>query len=230
MGTDKTQEPSFMTLSERVRQLLKDRDWSQAQLAQATPQELSIAPPPHKLCALCATVVRWRGDGSTRTGRGRLTNDTDTSAESGGELDTEFVATLTKAHGSLVSDNARLNAELQTAQSKVKQLSDELQRLNRQIADLQLSLDRESRSRLAAETEKHATEVRERELTRQVSALKTERTTRGLGRAALKHPLFALLQTGFTGSRQRSNMRKRPERGVVQPHREFLCCRGLTST
>jgi chromosome segregation ATPase len=106
-----------------------------------------------------------------------LTRDTDTPADRGGELDAEFVATLTRAHATLVSENARLDAELKTAQSKIKQMSDEQQRLNRQIADLQLSLDRETRARLAVESEKRATEKREGELARQVSTLKAERST-----------------------------------------------------
>ena len=166
-----------MTLSDRVRQLLKERDWSQVQLAQASGLDPSV------LSRLLAGERPWRQEhiaclaaALSMTPEG-LTKDTDTPADRGGELDAEFVTTLTRAHATLVSDNAKLNAELETAQSKIKQMSDEQQRLNRQIADLQLSLDRETRTRLAVEAEKHATEKREGELARQVSTLKAERST-----------------------------------------------------
>ena len=84
---------------------------------------------------------------------------------------------LTKAHGALVGENARIAEDLAAAKLKLKQLGDEQQKLGQQNGDLQLSLDREKRSRATAESEKRATEVREGELARQVSALKTERST-----------------------------------------------------
>jgi transcriptional regulator with XRE-family HTH domain len=166
-----------MTLSEHVRQLLKDRDWSQAQLAQASGLDPSV------LSRILAGERSWRKEhiacvaAALSMSPEELAKDTDTPVDDGGELDAEFVATLTKAHGALVGENARITEELAGAKLKLKQLGDEQQKLTQQNADLQLALDREKRSRSTAESEKRATEVREGELARQVSALKTERST-----------------------------------------------------
>ena len=104
-----------------------------------------------------------------------LTEGTDSAAVTGGDFDAEFIVTLIQAHGALVGENAQLVAELAAAQLKIKQIEEEQQRLNEHATDLQLSLERERRSRSTADSEKRAAEVREGELARQVSSLKTER-------------------------------------------------------
>lgn len=165
-----------MTLSERVRQLLKDRDWSQAHFAQASGLDASV------VSRLLAGERPWRKEhlacvaAALSTTPDDLIKGTDTTVDDGAEIDAEFVATLTKAHGALVAENARLAAELAAANSKIKQTADDQQKLTQQAADLQLALDREKRSRAAAESEKRATEVREGELARQVSVLQAERS------------------------------------------------------
>jgi transcriptional regulator with XRE-family HTH domain len=162
-----------MTLSGRIRQLLKDRDWSQAHLAQASGRDPSV------VSRLLAGERPWRKEhlacvaAALSTTPDDLIKDTDTTVDDGAEIDAEFVATLTKAHGALVGENARLAAERAAANSKINQTDDQ-QKLTQQAADLQLALDREKRSRAAAESEKRATEVREGELARQVSILQAE--------------------------------------------------------
>jgi hypothetical protein len=76
-----------------------------------------------------------------------------------------------------VAENSRLATDLAAVNLKIKQMGDDQQKLTQQAADLQLALDREKRSRATAESEKRATEVREGELSRQVSTLKAERST-----------------------------------------------------
>lgn len=165
-----------MTLSERVRQHLKDRNWSQAQLAQASGLDPSV------VSRLLAGERPWRKEhvacvaAALSTTPEDLIEGTDTSVDDGTEIDAEFVATLTKAHGALVAENARLEAELAAANSKVKQSGDDQQKLAQQVADLELALEREKRSRAAMESEKRAAEMREAELTRQVSSLSAERS------------------------------------------------------
>lgn len=166
-----------MTLSERVRQLLKDRDWSQAHLAQASGLDPSV------VSRLLAGERPWRKEHlacvatAMSTTPEELIKGTDTAVDDGAEIDAEFVATLTKAHGALVAENSRLATELAAANLKIKQMGDDQQKLTQQAADLQLALDREMRSRATAESEKRATEMRESELSRQVSTLKAERST-----------------------------------------------------
>jgi hypothetical protein len=133
-----------------------------------------------------------------------LAKDTDTPVADGGELDAEFVATLTKAHGALAGENARIAEELAAAKLKLKQLGDEQQKLSQQNSDLQLSLDREERSRATAESEKRATEVREAELVRQVSALKTERFTLTVDLDATRRQV-AVVQAAHTKAVEAAN-------------------------
>jgi transcriptional regulator with XRE-family HTH domain len=139
------------TLSERVRQLLKDRDWSQAQLAQASGLDPSV------VSRLLAGDRPWRKEhiacvaAVLSTTPEDLINGTDTAVDDGPEIDAEFVATLAKAHGALVGENSRLAAELAAANLKIKQMGDDQQKLTQQAADLQLAIDREKRSRATAE-------------------------------------------------------------------------------
>lgn len=176
-----------MILSQRVRQLLKYRGWPQAQLAQASGLDPSV------LSRILAGERPWRKEhiacvaAALSTTPEEMAKDTDTLVADGGELDAEFVATLTKAHGALVGENARIAEELAAAKLKLKQLGDEQKKLGQQNGDLHLSLDREKRSRATAESERRATEVREGELARQVSALKTERSTLMVDLDATRH-------------------------------------------
>jgi transcriptional regulator with XRE-family HTH domain len=164
-----------MKLSERVRQLLRERDWSQTRLAQASGLDPSV------LSRLLAGERPWRKEHiacvatSLSLSPEALTEGTDSAGVSGSDFDAEFVVTLLQAHGALVGENARLAAELAAAQSKIKRIADEHERLTHQTVDLQLLFEREKRSRSMADSEKRAVEVREAELARQVSALKTER-------------------------------------------------------
>lgn len=167
-----------MTLSDRVRQLLKDRGWSQAQLAQASGLDPSV------LSRLLGGERPWGTEhiacvaaAMSKTPE-QLVGGTDANLPNdGSEIDAEFVATLTRAHGALVGENGRLTEELAAAQLKLKQLGDEQQKLTQQNEESRLSLDRERRSRSAAESEKRAAELHEAELARQVGTLKAERST-----------------------------------------------------
>ena len=101
-----------MSLGDRIRQLLRERSWSQAQLAEASgldPSVLSRAlggerPWKQEHIACIAAVLSKAPE--------ELVAGTDATI-SGGEsdLDAEFVATLTKAHGALVAENGRCSEE-----------------------------------------------------------------------------------------------------------------------
>ncbi len=193
-----------MTLSEHVRQLLKDRDWSQAQLAQASGLDPSV------LSRLLAGERPWKQEhiacvaaALSKTPED-LAKDTETKVDEAGELDAEFAATLTKAHGNLVGETTRLAAELAAANHRVKQQADEHQKLTQRFADLELALEREKRARAAADSEKRATEAREADLFRQVSALKGQHATVAFELQSARQQLAAV-QTAHARSTETAN-------------------------
>lgn len=193
-----------MNLRERVRDLLKERGSSQAQLAQASGLDASV------LSRLLSGDRPWRREhiacvsASLSMTPEELTKDTDAQVDDGVEIDAEFVATLTRAHGTLVAENARLAEELAATTAKLKDYGEEQKKLIEQQGQLELALDREKRARATAEAAKREAEVREAELVRQVSALKAERSALRDELQTTRHQVAAL-QTAYAKAAEVAN-------------------------
>lgn len=163
-----------MTLSEKIRRLLKERDWSQSQLAQASGLDPSV------LSRLLAGERAWRKEHIACTAAALsktpedLIEGTETTADNDNEMDSEFVATLTRAHGTLVGETTRLTAELADAKQRLNQYADEQQQQVQRIADLELALKREEQARVVSEQQKRTAEAQEYELVRQLSSIRAE--------------------------------------------------------
>jgi transcriptional regulator with XRE-family HTH domain len=211
-----------MTLNERVRQLLRDRNWSQAQLAQASGLAPSV------VSRLLAGERPWRKEhlacvaAALSSVPDDLIKGTDTNMDDGAEIDGEFIATLTKAHGVLVAENAQLTAELAAATAKIRETADEQRKLGQRVAELQLALDREKRARAAVESEKRATEAREGELASRLSIVQAERarfsagldaTRRQLALVEAAHGKPSKPRTATTSLPRISNRSSPPRRG-----------------
>jgi transcriptional regulator with XRE-family HTH domain len=163
-----------MSLGDRIRQLLRERSWSQAQLAEASgldPSVLSRAlggerPWKQEHIACIAAVLSKAPE--------ELVAGTDATI-SGGEsdLDAEFVATLTKAHGALVAENGRCSEEVAAIRKQLERLDEEARKRALSCEELRLDLERERRTKAAAELEKRASESREAQLVREIGRLKS---------------------------------------------------------
>jgi transcriptional regulator with XRE-family HTH domain len=162
-----------MSLGERVRQLLRERNWSQAQLAEASgldPSVLSRAlggeRPWKKEHIACIAAALSKAPDELVAG---------TEASIGGvesDVDAEFVAALTKAHGVLVAENGRCGEEVAAIRKQLERVDEEARKRAMACEELRLDLERERRSKAAAEMEKRASESRESRLIREIGRLK----------------------------------------------------------
>jgi len=136
-------------LSNRVRDLLRDRHWSQAHLAQASGLQPSI------VSRLLAGSRPWKSEHVARVAAAlsmspdELTSGTEAALDRPGQVDAQFVATLTKDHGALIGENRRLAEELAA-------IKEQLQRIVEEGDRLRLRIGRESRLRTTAESELRA--------------------------------------------------------------------------
>lgn len=159
-------------LCERVRRRLAERAWTQAHLAHASGLSASV------VSRLLAGRRRWskthlgRVAAALSTTPDELTRGLD--ADDVATIDVAFVATLTRDHAFLVSEQTRLTAALAAAEWKLAKAVKAQQVLARQLVDLRLNLDRTRRSLAAAEASRRIAESRERDLARQVSALRVK--------------------------------------------------------
>src|SRR4051812_39192010 len=121
-----------MTLQDRVRQLVRERNWSQVQLAEASGVDSSV------LSRLLGGDRPWRNEHIAAVAAAlsktpaELTAGTDTDLPREDGIAAKFIATLTKAHGSLVSQNRQLNEELAGVHEQHGQLQAQSQQLLQQ--------------------------------------------------------------------------------------------------
>ncbi len=162
-----------MKLNDKVREHLKNRNWSQNQLAQASGIEPSV------LSRLLTGERSWRMEhiacvaAALSTTPEALTQDTE--VESGStDLDIEFITTLTKSHGTLMSENTRLSEDIAGLREKLKLGEAEQQRLASLVSDLEIKLDRETRSKEVMAQDKRNAERREVERAREARLLSSQ--------------------------------------------------------
>jgi transcriptional regulator with XRE-family HTH domain len=161
-----------MSLGERVRQLLRERSWSQAQLAEASGLDPSVVSralggerPWKKEHIACIAAALSKAPEELVAG----TDATISAGES--EVDAEFVARLTKDHGALVAENGRYSEEVAAIRKQLERLEEEGGKRALACGELRLDLERERRSKAAAEMEKRASESREAQLIREIGRL-----------------------------------------------------------
>jgi transcriptional regulator with XRE-family HTH domain len=163
-----------MTLGDRIRQLLRDRNWSQAQLAQASGLDPSV------LSRALGAERPWRKEhvacvaAALSKTPAELIADTDANLPTtDSDIDAEFVSTLTRAHGALVAENSRCSEEVAALRRQLDRLDDEGRKRDLLYEEVRLELEREKRMRSTAETEKRASGTREALLVREVGTLKS---------------------------------------------------------
>jgi transcriptional regulator with XRE-family HTH domain len=163
-----------MGLGERVRQLLRERNWSQAQLAEASGLDPSVVSralggerPWKKEHIACIAAALSKAPKE-------LVSGTDAAISAGeSEVDAEFVARLTKDHGALVAENGRYSEEVAAIRKQLERLDEEARKRTLACEELRLDLERERRSKAAAEMEKRASKSREAQLIREIGRLKS---------------------------------------------------------
>jgi transcriptional regulator with XRE-family HTH domain len=162
-------------LTRRVRELLRERGWSQAQLAEAS----GVA------AAVLSRVLRgereWRSEhvagvaaAFAMTPEELVHGPRRGGAGGGAHLEPAFVTALTRAHASLLADNTRLAAELAAVKHQAVRVAADLASTTRDREELRLSLEGEARARAAAEAAHHATGAQLADLARELGILKAE--------------------------------------------------------
>jgi len=167
-----------MTLSDKLKSILRDRGWAQAQLAAASGLDPSI------ISRLLGGDRSWRKEHVSCVAAAlsmtpeALTEGTEVGSPGDGmEVDAEFVSTITRAHGALVAENSRLLEELANCQQQAQDNEVQTRTLTQQIDELRLTLERERRAHAANEAAKRTAEEREAAAVRELSTAKAERAS-----------------------------------------------------
>jgi len=164
-----------MNLSDKIKQILTDRGWTQTRLASSSGLDPSV------LSRLLGGERTWRKEhvacvaAALSMTPDALVDGTEVSLTGDAkEVDAEFVLTITKAHGTLVAENSRLSEELAICQQQARDAEAQSRILAENLDELRLTLDREKRAHAVAEAEKRAAEQREVAVVRELSSTKSE--------------------------------------------------------